>query len=95
MGLLSGIFKAVGNIVSAPLKLAAGVTAGVANGISSIFGGGEQQQQAGPMPQGPSIFGGGPRPWGPPPPPHFHPHHGPHFHPHHGPFPHHPHHFMG
>jgi len=86
MGLFSSIGKIVGGVVkgavglaTAPLKIAAGVAGGVVN---SIFGGGEQQGgPCGPGPHGPSIFGCGPRPWGPPPPfmfgHHHHHHHRP------------------
>ena len=60
MGLLSGIVKGIGNIVTAPLKMTAAITGGLAqgisNGINSIFGG-DQQQQGGMGMQGPSIFG--------------------------------------
>ena len=72
MGLLSGIVKGIGNLVTAPLKMTAAITGGLAqgisNGINSIFGGDQQPPQGGM--QGPSIFGPpmmGPRPFGPPP----------------------------
>jgi len=71
--LVGGVVKGAVGLATAPLKIAANVA-------NNIFGGGEQQ--CGPGPQGPSIFGCGPRPF-----PHHHHHHlhGPHGHHHHGP----------
>jgi len=83
MGLFSSIGKIVGGVVKGAVGLASGVARtalGVAGGVvNSIFGGGEQcGGPCGPGPHGPSIFGCGPRPWGPPPPfGHHHHHHHP------------------
>ena len=86
MSLLSSIGKAVGGLVKTSVGLTAGLikapmqlASGVLNGIF-----GNNQQQCG-HPHGPSIFGCGPRPMGPPPLDFYHEPMGFHGHHHHGP----------
>ena len=92
MGLFSSIGNAIGGVVKSAVNLTTSVVKApfqIANGVlNSVFGEDQNSQQyAGPGPQGPSIFGGGPRPMGPPPFGFHHHHHmhGPHGHHHHGP----------
>jgi len=91
MGLFSSIGNAIGGVVKSAVNLTTSVVKApfqIANGVlNSVFGDDQSSQQVGYGQQGPSIFGGGPRPMGPPPfGMHGHHHmHGPHGHHHHGP----------